>query len=62
MHKNHSAIRIGTDTDNSTYFTKDPLRTLLFGFRTEFIFIPDFWANAEYGDKKSGQNKKLVFL
>ena len=43
---NHTKLlRIGTDTANATQFDRDPLRTLLFGFQTEFIYIPNFWTD-----------------
>jgi hypothetical protein len=53
MYKTPITLRIGTDTDNSTYF-KDPLRTLLFGFKTELIFLANFWEPTDY----NGQNEK----
>jgi hypothetical protein len=49
---NHTKLRIGTDTANVSQFETDPLRSLLFGFQTEFFYILNFWHDTGDGGRK----------
>jgi len=62
--KNPTKLRIGTDTANVLQFDTDPLRSLLFGFQTEFIYIPNFWHDTGDGgrDKKGRENIRDLFI
>lgn len=62
MHKIPITLRIATDTDNSTYFTDDPLRTLLFGFKTEFIYVPNLWDIGVDNSRHEGKWTKWVHI
>ncbi len=46
---NRAHLRVGTDTANETAINNDPVRTLLFGFRAQFIYISDFWEDSGTG-------------
>jgi hypothetical protein len=46
---NRTHLRVGTDTESVTQFNNDPMRTLLFGYQAQFIYIPDFWGDSGLG-------------
>ena len=55
---NRAGLRVGTDTEGVAQFNDDPMRTLLFGFRADMIFMTDFWEDSANGAPSltTGQN------
>jgi hypothetical protein len=49
---NRTTLRVGIDVENVTAFETDPLRTLLFGFRPEFIYLQNLWQTDANGCKR----------
>jgi hypothetical protein len=56
---NRTLLRVGTDVENATAFNADPLRTLLFGFRTEFVYLSNFWQIDSTGTKLVKRTKSF---